>query len=102
MGFIEAEGTFGIKTGSSLYFQVAQKITSQESLNAITTFLTGLSNSDIAKNSGILPINVTSTTNIRTNVVSLVVSSIDTLYYFFLPWLYSSSFNSRKYVDFKL
>ena len=38
IGFIEAEGTFGIKTGSSLYFQVAQKITSQDSLNAIITF----------------------------------------------------------------
>ena len=29
IGFIEGEGTFGIKTGSSLYFQVAQKNTSQ-------------------------------------------------------------------------
>lgn len=37
---LEAEGTFGIKTGSSLYFQVAQKMTSQESLNAMITFLT--------------------------------------------------------------
>lgn len=26
IGFLEGEGTFGIKTGSSLYFQVAQKI----------------------------------------------------------------------------
>lgn len=50
IGFQVAEGTFGIKTGSSLYFQVAQKITSQESLNAIVTFLTELSNSDIPKN----------------------------------------------------
>lgn len=29
IGFIEGEGTFGIKTGSSMYFQVAQKNTSQ-------------------------------------------------------------------------
>ena len=45
IGFIEGEGTFGIKTGSSLYFQVAQKNTSQECLNAITFFLVNLPNS---------------------------------------------------------
>ena len=83
IGFIE--GTFGIKRGSSLYFQVAQKFTSQDSLNAIITFLTGLSNSEIPKDSRILPINVTSATNIRTNVVSIVVSSTDALYYYILP-----------------
>lgn len=102
IGFIEAEGTFGIKTGSSLYFQVAQKLTSQDSLNAIITFFTELSNLEIPKDSRILPINVTSATNIRTNVVSIVVSSTDALYYHILPWLDSSKFYSRKYVDFKL
>lgn len=85
IGFIEAEGTFGIKTGSSLYFQVAQKLTSQDSLNAIIAFLTGLSNLEIPKDSRILPINVTSATNIRTNVVSIVVTSVDALYYYILP-----------------
>lgn len=102
IGFIEAEGTFGVKTGSSLYFQVAQKFTSQDSLNAITTFLTELSNFDIPKDSLILPINVTSAINIKTNVVSIVVSSTDALYYYILPWLDSSKFYSRKYVDFQL
>lgn len=68
-----------------MYFQVAHKITSQESLNAIITFLIGLSSSDIPKDCGILPVNVTSATNIRTNVVSIVVSSIDALYYHILP-----------------
>lgn len=102
IGFIEAEGTFGVKTGSSLYFQVAQKFTSQDSLNAITTFLTGLSNFEIPKDSRILPINVTSAINSRTNVVSIVVSSTDALYYYILPWLDSSKFYSRKNVDFKL
>jgi hypothetical protein len=68
-----------------LYFQVAQKITSQDSLNAIITFLTGLYNPEIPKNSEILSVNVTSATNIRTNVVSIVVSSIDALYYYILP-----------------
>lgn len=95
IGFIEGEGTFGIKTGSSLYFQVAQKITSQESLNAIITFLTKLSNSDIPKDSKILPVNVTNATNLRTNVVSIVISSIDALFYYILPWLDSSNMYTR-------
>jgi hypothetical protein len=39
IGFLEGEITFGIKIGSSLYFQVAQNFTSSygESLNAIIT-----------------------------------------------------------------
>ena len=102
MGFLEGEGIFGIKTGSSLYFQVAQKFTSQDSLNAIITFLTELRNLEIPKNSKISPINVTSAINVKTSVVSLVVSSIDALYYYVLPLLDSSKFYSRKYVDFKL
>lgn len=102
IGFLEAEGTFGIRTGSSLYFQVAQKITSQDSLDRIITFLAGLTNSEIPNDSKILPVNVTSVTNIRTNVVSIVVSSVDALYYYILPWLDSSNFYSRKYEDFKL
>ena len=102
IGFIEAEGTFGIKTGSSLYFQVAQKITSHDCLDAIKTFLTELCNSEIPKNSEILPVNVVSTTNIRTNVVSIVVSNVDALYYYILPLLDSCKFYSRKYEDFKL
>lgn len=101
IGFLEGEGTFGIKTGSSLYFQIAQKSTSQESLNAITVFLTGLSNDDL-KNSKISPMNVVSTVNTRTNVVSLVVSSVDSLYYYLLPLLDSSKMYTRKAVDFRL
>jgi hypothetical protein len=102
IGFIEAEGTFGIKTESSLYFQVAQKITSHDCLDAIKTFLTGLYNSEIPKNSDIQPVNVTSATNIRTNVISIVISNVDALYYHILPWLDHSKFYSRKHVDFKL
>jgi hypothetical protein len=89
IGFIEGEGTFAIKPGSALYFQVAQKNTSQESLNAITTFLIGLPSS-ISLNSKILPMNVVSTTNVKTGVVSLVVNSVDSLFYYVLPYLDSS------------
>jgi len=101
IGFLEGEGTFGIKTGSALYFQIAQKNTSQESLNAITTFLTGLSK-NVLQNSKILPLNVISTTNVRTGVVSLVVNSVDSLYYYLLPLLDTSKMYSRKAIDFNL
>lgn len=101
MGFLEGEGTFGIKTGSSMYFQIAQKNTSQESLNAIVTFLTGLSN-NVLPDSKILPLNVTSSTNVKTNVVSLVVHSVDALYYYLLPFFESYKMYSRKAIDFKL
>lgn len=101
IGFIEGEGTFGIKTGSALYFQIAQKNTSQESLNAITTFLTGLPN-NLAQDSKILPLNVISTTNVRTDVVSLVVNSVDSLYYYLLPLLDTCKMYSRKAIDFNL
>jgi hypothetical protein len=100
-GFLEGEGTFGIKTGSSLYLQVAQKNDSQECLNAIVTFLTRLSGSNL-QNSKILPLNVVSTVNKRTSVVSLVVSSVDSLYYYVLPYLESTKMYSRKAIDFKL
>lgn len=105
IGFIEGEGTFGIKTGSSLYLQVAQKNTSQECLNAITNYLISLSNNTKyfhTHNNKILPINVTSTTNSRTNVVSLVVANADALYYYILPLFDESKFYSRKLIDFKL
>lgn len=105
IGFIEGEGTFGIKTGSSLYFQVAQKNTSQECLNSITNFLLDLSsNAAIHKDpeNKILPINITNTTNVRTNVVSLAIANVDALYYYLLPYLDSSKFYSRKAIDFKL
>ena len=67
IGFLEGEGTFGIKTGSALYLQVAQKNTSQESLNAITTSLTRLLNSVLQ--SKILPMNVVSTIHVKTNSI---------------------------------
>lgn len=106
IGFMEGEGTFGIKTGSSLYLQVAQKKnTSQECLNGIIKFLLALSNNTKyfhTQSNKILPLKVTSTINTKTNVVSLAVSNIDALYYYVLPWLDESKFYSRKFIDFKL
>jgi len=103
IGFLEGDGTFGIKTGSSIYFQLAQKITSVESLNAIITFLTSLkSNALFEKNSKILPLNVVSTINSKTNVVSLVISSVDALYYYILPLLDTCKMYTFKVMDYKL
>lgn len=103
MGFLEGAGTFGIKTGSSIYFQVAQKTTSVESLNAITSFLTTLKSKPLLpKNSKILPLNVVSTINSKTNVMSLVISSVDALYFYILPLLDSCKMYTFKVTDFKL
>ena len=103
IGFIEGEGTFGIKTGSSLYFQVAQKNTSQECLNGIINYLHDLaSNTKLPTNSKISSLHITSTINTKTNVVSIVISSIDSLYYYLLPLLDNSNMYSRKRIDFKL
>lgn len=101
IGFIEGEGTFGIKTGSSMYLQVAQKITSFESINGIIKFLNNLK-SNLPIDSKILPINVVSTINKKTNVISLVVSSVDALYYYILPLLDNYKMYTFKEMDFKL
>lgn len=62
LGFIEGEATFGIKTGSALYFQIAEKNTSPESLNNIITLLMWLPKI-VFRKSKILPMNVVSTIN---------------------------------------
>ena len=45
--------------------------------------------------------NVVSTINTKTDVVSLVVNSVDSLYYCVLPFLESSNMYTRKAIDFK-
>lgn len=81
--------------------QVAQKNTSQACLSAIVTFLTSLGNI-LNKNSKILPLNVVSTVNKKTNVTSLVVSSVDALFYCILPLLDSHTMYTYKATSFKL
>lgn len=103
IGFIEGEGTFGIKNWSSLYMQVAQKNTSKEVLNAIANFLSSLpSSNEFASNCKILPLNVLSFENKRTKVISLVINSTDSLYYYILPYIESHTMYTRKYIDYKL
>lgn len=100
MGFIEAEGTYGIKNNSP-YFQIAQKNTSKYTLNAIKHFITTLPGSD-KKPDKILSPNVISTINKKTDVISLTVNSIDSLYFYLLPILDESKMYTRKKIDFKL
>ncbi len=100
IGFLEGEGTFGIKNASP-YFQIAQKNTSQSALNAIKVFISTLPNINL-HNTNLSPPNVTSAINKNTDVVSLVVNSIDSLYYYILPFLDSSKMYTRKAIDFKI
>jgi len=100
LGFIEGDGTFGIKNGSP-YLQIAQKDSSQSTLNAIKAFIESLPNSQ-DQTIKLLPPKVTSSTNKKTNVISLVINSIDSLYYFILPLLDANKLYTRKFIDFKL
>lgn len=128
LGFVEGEGTFGIKNLVP-YFQVAQHNKSILVLNLIKVFLedsysetTQLKDSknnkavvnskDLASNSSTIAINNKNLNNVsifsnkKTNVSSLVVSNIDTLFYSILPlfdfMLYKSAFFTRKLEDYKL
>jgi hypothetical protein len=108
IGFLEGEGTLGIKTGSSMYIQVAQKNTSIFCINAIIAFLNSLESNlldkpkDLDKDKPRLPINVSSTINTKTDVISIVVSSVDALFNYILPLLDSQKMYTFKEMDFKL
>lgn len=72
---------------------------------ALINYLINLSNNTKyfhTKNNKILPIKVTNSTNVRTDVVSLAVANVDALYYYILPLLDEYKFYSRKAIDFKL
>jgi hypothetical protein len=84
-----------------MYLQIAQKNTSLDCINAIIAFFKSLE-SNLPKDRKILPLNVVSTINKKTNVISLVVSSVDALYYYLLPLLDNSKMYTHKVMDFKL
>ena len=56
-------------------------------MKASSRFLVNNPSLPIQKEGGILPINILSTINNKTNVMSLVVSSVDALYYYLLHLL---------------
>ncbi|KAF2135172.1 uncharacterized protein K452DRAFT_330311 [Aplosporella prunicola CBS 121167] len=94
--FREGEGTF--KDRILYVFTSGSKNTSQACLNAIVTFLTSLG-SILKQHSKILPLNVVSTVNAKTNVTSLVVSSVDALYYYIFPLLDNHTMYTYKYTN---
>lgn len=59
-------------------------------------------NKNTTQNNKIPPLNVVSTTNVKTNVVTLSVNSVDSLYYYILPFLNESKMYTRKAIDYKL
>lgn len=86
LGFTEGEGTFGFKN-ISCYFQLAQHKKSIAVLILIAKYL------NIE--------NVSMTVNSKTDVLSLVVSSVDTLNSNLLDFYIALNFGSRKYEDFE-
>jgi hypothetical protein len=100
LGFCEAEGTFGIKNLSP-YFQIAQKEESKEVMEAIKLFLAKLPKV-YTKTTSTKPLNAYSFINKSSNVLSYVVSDIDSLHDYLLPFFEKLRFKTRKYEDFKL
>jgi len=84
-----------------MYLQVAQKNTSLDCINRILNFLISLE-SNLLKDSKILPVHTTHTINKKTNVISISISSVDALYYYILPLLDNSKMYTYKKMDFKL
>jgi len=103
LGFIEGEGTFGVKNNSP-YFQICQKDCSECTLRLINQFLVDLWDKNIFNYKVVPPISVSlsDTKNKETGVYSFVIQRIDALYYFYLPLFSGLTFRSRKYIDFKL
>lgn len=98
LGFIEGEGTFGLKALVP-YFQIAQHNKNFHVLKNINKFLLELPNlfygSSISS-----PLNTNQALNIRTNILSLTVNSIDSLHDILALNFLSLEFQTRKNVDF--
>lgn len=108
LGFVEAEGTFGIKNLTP-YFQVAQNGKSKNLLEAIKMYLSKIQFNDLSTGGAGCPVRTPGTSikpslviNKSTGVISLMVTDIDSLYDILLPFFDSLNFESRKYIDYKL
>lgn len=98
LGFVEAEGTFGIKNLTP-YFQVAQSNKSRNLMEAIKVYLSKLPKNKLNNLSSVKPSMVK---NKKTGVISLMVTDIDSMYDILLPFFDSLDFKSRKYIDYKM
>ena len=96
LGFVEGEGTFGYKHLVP-YFQVAQHKKNLFILNAIESYLLKLPKD--TKNNKEFKMHYS--LNHKTNVYSMSIIGIDTLYNYIVPFFEGISFQTRKTVDYK-
>jgi uncharacterized protein YktB (UPF0637 family) len=97
LGFVEGEGTFGYKHLVP-YFQIGQHKKNLFVLKAIESFLLELPKQ---KTEDSHKFNIHFSLNTKTNVYSMSVVSIDTLFNYVVPFLILMPFNTRKSLDFK-
>lgn len=98
LGFIEAEGTFGLKNFSP-FFQIGQNIRSSMVMVAIIAFLQSLPKRFIFS-LNTLPPHVSNSLNTSTSVSAISISSIDALYDYLMFFLLDMPFQTRKGIDF--
>lgn len=96
IGFCEGEGTFGYKHLVP-YFQLAQHKKNLFVLKAIESFI--LSQQEKSKVTDLSKLNVLYTINKRTDVYSMTVVSVDSLYSCIVPLFDSMPFLTRKSID---
>jgi len=100
LGFIEGEGTFGLKNFSP-YFQLGQHTRNLMVIKTIALYIQSLPKV-FTFSLNTLPPNVSNTLNSRTSVSVLSISNIDALYDYLMFFLLDISFQTRKGVDFYL
>lgn len=100
LGFIEAEGSFTYRDNRPI-FSISQDRVSEAVFHLISTYLEETL-------SDLIPTKLVDTKRLKVNiiktekVINLKISSIDTLIYLLIPFLFSMKFQSRKEIDFKL
>lgn len=107
VGFIEAEGSFGIK-GDCPFFQITQTESSDSTLDIISSFFTRIAFNN-AKDHPILSTFKSFFTNFstqskldRTPVKTYRSTILDFFYYIIIPFFSLLPMHSRKRIDFKL
>ena len=98
LGFIEGEGTFGFKNLVP-YFQIGQHARNLIVLDNITTFIKSLPKGFNFSNFN-TKLELSKTLHKSTNVYVIVLSNIDALHDYFVPFLLSMHFQTRKSIDF--
>ena len=94
LGFIEAEGTFGIKNLSP-YFQIGQNIRSSMVLNQISSYLEILPKSFKFSIKTLPPV-VSHIINNKTYVKLIIINNIDSLHYYLMFFLLNMPFQTSK------